>query len=128
MGIADRVHWLRRPRREELSGLMGASTLLAVPARDDLVLGRQIPRAMASFFEIWGLEGRDGPLHFALGEEHVISRLPQPRRSLTGLRVRGIARGARLLDERVRDHERLAGEPLFARDQWSGLRERVNVG
>jgi len=47
LGIADRVHWMARPRREELPGLLGASTLLAVPARDDRVLGRQIPRAMA---------------------------------------------------------------------------------
>ncbi len=47
LGIGDRVHWLPRPRREELPGLMGASTLLAVPAKDDCVVGRQIGRAMA---------------------------------------------------------------------------------
>ena len=47
LGIADRVHWVPRPRREELPGLMGASTLLAVPARDDAVLGRQLSRALA---------------------------------------------------------------------------------
>ena len=47
LGIADRVHWLPRPRREELPGLMGTSTLLAVPALDDTVVGRQVGRALA---------------------------------------------------------------------------------
>lgn len=47
LGIAARVHWLARPRTEEIPGLMGASTLLAVPARDDVVMGRQIGRALA---------------------------------------------------------------------------------
>jgi glycosyltransferase involved in cell wall biosynthesis len=47
LGVGDRVHWLARPRREELPGLMGASTLLAVPALDDHVLGRQVARALA---------------------------------------------------------------------------------
>lgn len=47
LGIGSRVHWLPRPRREELPGLMGAATLLAVPALDDTVRGKQIPRAMA---------------------------------------------------------------------------------
>jgi glycosyltransferase involved in cell wall biosynthesis len=47
LGIDDRVHWLTWPRREELPGLMGASTLLAVPARDDTVVGRQLGRALA---------------------------------------------------------------------------------
>lgn len=48
LGIAGNVQWLPRPRPEELPGLMGASTLLAVPALDDSVLGKQVPRAMAS--------------------------------------------------------------------------------
>ena len=47
LGVGDRVHWLARPRREELPGLMGVSTLLAVPARDDTVVGRQVGRALA---------------------------------------------------------------------------------
>lgn len=47
LGIADRVHWIARPRDEELPGLMGASTLLAVPAQDDSVVGRHIGRALA---------------------------------------------------------------------------------
>jgi glycosyltransferase involved in cell wall biosynthesis len=46
-GIGARVHWLARPRDEELPGLISASTLFAVPALDDSVRGRQIPRAMA---------------------------------------------------------------------------------
>jgi len=48
LGIAGNVQWLPRPRPEELPGLMGASTLLAVPALDDSVLGKQVPRAMAA--------------------------------------------------------------------------------
>jgi len=48
LGVAARVHWLPRPRREELPGLFGASTLLAVPAIEDVVLGRNVARALAS--------------------------------------------------------------------------------
>src|SRR5262249_9677359 len=47
LGIGTRVHWIARPREEELPGLMSASTLLAVPALDDAVRGQHIPRAMA---------------------------------------------------------------------------------
>ena len=47
LGVASRVHWLPRPREEDLPGLMGASTLLAVPAREDVVMGRQISRSLA---------------------------------------------------------------------------------
>lgn len=48
LGVSARVHWLGRPRREELPGLFGASTLVAVPALEDIVLGRNAGRAMAS--------------------------------------------------------------------------------
>jgi glycosyltransferase involved in cell wall biosynthesis len=48
LGVAARVHWLGRPRREELPGLFGASTLVAIPALEDVVLGRNAARAMAS--------------------------------------------------------------------------------
>lgn len=47
LGIGARVHWLAGPTREQLPGLMCASTLLAVPAIDSSVRGKQIPRAMA---------------------------------------------------------------------------------
>ena len=47
LGIGDRVHWLPAVREEELPGLMGASTLLAVPARDAEVVGQQVGRALA---------------------------------------------------------------------------------
>jgi glycosyltransferase involved in cell wall biosynthesis len=47
LGIGSRVHWIGAPREEELPGLMSASTLLAVPAVDDTVRGRNIPAAMA---------------------------------------------------------------------------------
>jgi glycosyltransferase involved in cell wall biosynthesis len=47
LGIGSRVHWVGAPRDEELPGLLSASTLLAVPAIDDTVRGRNVPRAMA---------------------------------------------------------------------------------
>lgn len=46
LGLGDRVHNLR-PREEELPGLMGASTVLAIPARGDEVVGRYAARALA---------------------------------------------------------------------------------
>lgn len=47
LGVGSRVHWVGAPRDEELPGLLSASTLLAVPAIDDSVRGRNVPRAMA---------------------------------------------------------------------------------
>ncbi|MBL8859776.1 MAG: glycosyltransferase [Planctomycetes bacterium] len=47
LGIGSRVQWVGAPREEELPGLLSASTLLAVPAVDDTVRGRNIPRALA---------------------------------------------------------------------------------
>ena len=47
LGIGSRVQWLGRVREEELPGLFSVSTLLAVPALDDVVRGKNIMRAMA---------------------------------------------------------------------------------
>lgn len=47
LGVGDRVHWLSRPERDDLPGLLCSSTLLAVPAIDNSVRGKQIGRAMA---------------------------------------------------------------------------------
>lgn len=47
LGVSARVHWLPRPRTEELPGLMGASTALVAPAVDDVVTGRHVGRALA---------------------------------------------------------------------------------
>jgi glycosyltransferase involved in cell wall biosynthesis len=47
LGIGARVAWLPRPRREELPGLMGASTLFALPALDGRAHGTFLPRALA---------------------------------------------------------------------------------
>ncbi len=47
LGVSSRVHFLGRPRREELPALIGVCTFLAVPAMDDGVRGKQIGRAMA---------------------------------------------------------------------------------
>jgi len=46
-GIGALVHWLGRTRPEELPGLVSSCTLLAVPALDDSVRGRNVARAMA---------------------------------------------------------------------------------
>ncbi len=46
LGLGDRVHWVE-PRPEELPGLLGASTALAIPARGDEVVGRYAARALA---------------------------------------------------------------------------------
>jgi len=46
LGLGDRVHWIQ-PREEELPGLLGASTALAIPALGDEVVGRYAARALA---------------------------------------------------------------------------------
>jgi glycosyltransferase involved in cell wall biosynthesis len=46
-GIGAFVHWLGRIRSEELPGLVSSCTLMAVPALDDSVRGRNVARAMA---------------------------------------------------------------------------------
>ena len=46
-GFGSRVHWLGRVKPEELPGLVSSCTLLAVPALDDSVRGRNVARAMA---------------------------------------------------------------------------------
>lgn len=47
LGIASSVHWLGEVEEAELPGLLGASTLLAVPGSSREVLGTHIPRALA---------------------------------------------------------------------------------
>lgn len=47
LGAGSRVHWLPYPRREELAGLLGASTLVAVPALGDDVSSHKVRRALA---------------------------------------------------------------------------------
>lgn len=47
LGIGSCVHWVGTPRVEEVAGLMGSSTLFAVPGLDDTVRGQHIPKAMA---------------------------------------------------------------------------------
>jgi glycosyltransferase involved in cell wall biosynthesis len=46
LGLGDRVHWVE-PREEELPGLLGASTVLAIPALSDEVVGHYAARALA---------------------------------------------------------------------------------
>jgi glycosyltransferase involved in cell wall biosynthesis len=46
LGVGHCVHWVE-PRSEELPGLLGASTVLAIPARSDEVVGRYAARALA---------------------------------------------------------------------------------
>ncbi|MFT5284602.1 MAG: glycosyltransferase involved in cell wall biosynthesis [Planctomycetota bacterium] len=47
LGVSERVHFLGRLRQEELPGLLGGSTLLAVPTLTAEVRGKQIIRAMS---------------------------------------------------------------------------------
>ncbi len=47
LGIGSHVVWVGLPRKEELPGLLSASTLLAIPALDDSVRGLNVTRAMA---------------------------------------------------------------------------------
>ncbi|MFT7667699.1 MAG: glycosyltransferase involved in cell wall biosynthesis [Planctomycetota bacterium] len=47
LGVGSAVYWLPQSRIEELPGLMGSATLLAVPALDERVRGLQIPRGLA---------------------------------------------------------------------------------
>lgn len=47
LGVSDRVHYLGRPREEELPGLFGASTLFAAPAHSGNVLSHKIACALA---------------------------------------------------------------------------------
>ena len=73
-GIGARVHWVGRAREEELPGLISASTLLAVPALDDSVRGRQIPRAMACGVPVL-VSDRPALRHYV---EHDVSGLIAP--------------------------------------------------
>jgi glycosyltransferase involved in cell wall biosynthesis len=47
LGLADRVAWLPEPERDELPGLMSASTIFAAPGSTHGIRGRQVARAMA---------------------------------------------------------------------------------
>ncbi len=47
LGIGSRVHWLGKVRKEELPGLMSASTLMVAPGGDRVVDGIKVRRAMA---------------------------------------------------------------------------------
>lgn len=47
LGIGSNVHWLPEPTEAELPGLLGASTLLAVPGEVREVRGQNIPKALA---------------------------------------------------------------------------------
>jgi phosphatidylinositol alpha-1,6-mannosyltransferase len=47
LGIGTLVRWLPSPRMEEMPGLLGSATIMAVPALDSRVRGIHIPRALA---------------------------------------------------------------------------------
>lgn len=48
LGIGAQVHWIGKPREEELPGLLGAATLLLVPGKDSATSARHLRLAMAS--------------------------------------------------------------------------------
>lgn len=74
LGIGSRAHWVGAPREEELPGLLSASTLLAVPAVDDSVRGRNIPRAMSCGLPVLASD-RPALRHFV---EHDVTGLLAP--------------------------------------------------
>jgi len=47
LGVGAQVHWIGAPRREELPGILGASTLLVAPSLDADVTGWRVRRALA---------------------------------------------------------------------------------
>lgn len=109
LGVADRVHWLPRPRREELPGMMAASTLLAVPATDDLVMGRHVGRALASGLPVlasdlerlrdWVVPGETGLLVHSGDDEAWAEAIGQAASSPTARR-RWAETGRSLAEER----------------------------
>ena len=107
LGIAANVHWLGRPRDEELPGLIGAATLVASPALSDVSNGRQVMRAMAC------------------GVAVIASDLPRYRGLLqsevSGLLVPAGDQGA--WEEALR---RASGSPI-SRQRWAQEARRVAV-
>ena len=47
LGVGAQVHWIGAPRREELPGILGASTLLVAPSLAEDVTGWRVRRALA---------------------------------------------------------------------------------
>ncbi|MEE8467482.1 MAG: glycosyltransferase family 4 protein [Planctomycetota bacterium] len=47
LGVGAQVHWIGVPRREELPGILGASTLLVAPSLAEDVTGWRVRRALA---------------------------------------------------------------------------------
>ncbi|MCP3918160.1 MAG: glycosyltransferase family 4 protein [bacterium] len=106
LGIGAHVHWIGKPRGEELPGLMGVSTLMVTPAESDDVSSSKILRAMASglpvlaadVLRLEGLVGHDETgLVVASGDRNewiaalqTASGAPE-RRKRWGLRARAIA-------------------------------------
>lgn len=99
LGISTRVHWLPRPRKEELPGLMGAATALVVPARADVLMGRHVGRALACGLPVLG------------------SDLPRLKHLLEG-EQRGLLVPVGSLEGWVEAIRRAAGSPA-ARQRWS---------
>ena len=111
-GIGARVHWLGRPREEELPGLMSASTLLAVPALDDGVRGQQIPRAMACGLPVLASD-RPALRHYV---EHDASGLIAPPGNLAAWT--GILRQASMSPEARKRWGQRAREIVEERLAW----------
>jgi glycosyltransferase involved in cell wall biosynthesis len=79
LGVGSSTVFLGRVRSEELPGLMGASTALAVPAVDQGVRGRMIPRALACGLPVLA---SDLPrLRYLLGEDERCGILLSPGNS-----------------------------------------------
>lgn len=116
LGIADRVHPVPYPTPEELPGLMGASTLMAVPAVDDRTRGAQIPRALACGLPViatdleriaWQLADGEQGLLFDPGDEEQLRAALARAASSPELRRRWSAAGRQRALER--DWTKIAG-------------------
>jgi glycosyltransferase involved in cell wall biosynthesis len=57
LGVGSRVHWLSKPRAEELPGLLGACTLFADPRAGDDVSTLTIRRALACGLPVLASDG-----------------------------------------------------------------------
>lgn len=106
LGVAASVHWMGRPRDEELPGLISASTLVAAPFLADVSNARLVLRAMSC------------------GVPALVSDLPRLRGLVTddaqGLLVQPGSPGA--WEDALR---RASGAP-FARERWAAAaRERA---
>lgn len=122
LGVGSSTHLLARVRSEELPGLMGGSTALAVPAVDLTVRGRMIQRGMACGLPILA---SDLPrLRSLVGGDEGAGILMPPGDA--GAWARGIARlaGSPQLRQRLGQRARELAEQRFG---WPLVAARIEA-